>query len=85
MGSSLKSRGFLAEKKHLRARLRGIRTKCDSLWEKGALHAKIEIEIKAPEVRHRKNSLFLLFLFFAELVLVTLTLSLRQISNAETT
>ncbi len=58
---------------------------CDSLWEKGALHAKIEIEIWAPEVSHRKNYFFLLFLFFAELVLVTLTLSLRQISNAETT
>ncbi len=57
----------------------------DSLWEKGALHSKIEIEISAPEVSHRKNSFFLLFLFFAELVLVTLTLSLRQISNAETT
>ncbi len=53
----------------------------DSLWEKGALHAKIEIEILAPEVSHSKNSFFLLFLFFAELVLVTLTLSLRQISN----
>ncbi len=30
------------------------------------------------------KSFFLLFLFFAELVLVTLTLSLCQISNAET-
>ncbi len=36
---------------------------CDSLWEKGALHAKIEIEIQAPEVSHRKNSFFLLFFF----------------------
>ncbi len=48
--------------------------KCERVWEKGPYGAKIEIEIQAPEVSHRKNSFFLLFLFFAELVLVTLTL-----------
>ncbi len=58
-------------------------TICERVWEKGPYGAKIEIY--APEVSHRKNSFFLLFLFFAELVLVTLTLRLCQISNVKTT
>ncbi len=53
---------------------------CDRLCEKGSFRGKI-----APGVSHRKNSFFLQFLFFAELVLVTLTLSLCQISNVKTT
>ncbi len=56
----------------------------ERVWEKGPYGA--EIEIKAPEVSHRKNSFFLLFLIFAELVfIVTLTLRLCQISNVKTT
>ncbi len=37
---------------------------CDRLWQKGAFHAKM-----APEVSHRKNSFFLLFLFFCRISL----------------
>ncbi len=54
---------------------------CERVWEKGPYGAKIEIEIWAPEVSHRKNSFFLQFLFFAELVLVIFTLRLCQISK----
>ncbi len=52
---------------------------CERVWEKGPYGTTIEIEIWAPEVSNRKNSFFLQFLFFAELVLVTLTLRLCQI------
>ncbi len=46
---------------------------------------KLNLRYKAPEVSHRKNSVFLQSLFFAELVLVTLTLRLCQISKVKTT
>ncbi len=58
---------------------------CNRLLENWTFQAKFEIEIQVPEVSHRKNSFFLLFFFFffAELVLVTLTLSLYQFSNVK--
>ncbi len=51
---------------------------CDRLWENWTFQAKFEIEIGSRSKSSEK--FFLLFLFFA---VVTLTLSLYQISNVK--